>query len=137
MDHHIQTSRTVVRTSFQSDPIPRTVADRTQLHQVLLNLLLNAVEAMEADTVKQRVLSVSTAVSENMGLIIIVEDSGPGIDAEKAGQVFEMFFTTKPKGMGIGLALCRSIVESHGGRIELSRSPLGGCKFQVYLPKTA
>jgi signal transduction histidine kinase len=89
---------------------------------------------MQSLTSKPRILLVSTTPIDTPGLDITVEDSGPGIDPENAGKVFEMFFTTKPKGMGIGLAMCRSIVESHGGRIEVSRSRLGGCKFQVHLP---
>jgi signal transduction histidine kinase len=135
IDHEIQNHRILVQTSLKSDSMSRIVADRIQLQQVLLNLLINAIEAMQSVITKPRVISVSTAVSEP-SLIITVEDSGPGIDPKNADKIFEMFFTTKPKGMGIGLATCRSIVESHGGRLEASQSSLGGCKFQVYLPKS-
>jgi signal transduction histidine kinase len=134
VDHEIQTKRIVVRTALKQDQPSRVVADRIQLQQVILNLVVNAIEAIQSITSKPRILLVSTTATDNSGLVVTVEDSGPGIDPENTGKVFEMFFTTKPKGMGIGLAMCRSIVESHGGRIEVSRSPLGGCKFQIHLP---
>jgi len=125
-----------IQTSLKADPMSRTIADRVQLQQVILNLVVNAIEAMQGAASKPRILSVSSAASETLGgLVITVEDSGPGIDPDNADKIFEMFFTTKPKGMGIGLAMCRSIVESHGGRIELSQSPLGGCMFKVHLMK--
>jgi C4-dicarboxylate-specific signal transduction histidine kinase len=134
VDHEIQTKRILVQTALTQDKSLRIVADRIQLQQVFLNLVVNAIEAMQSLTLKPRILLVSTTMTDTPGLDITVEDSGPGIDPENGGKVFEMFFTTKAKGMGIGLAMCRSIVESHGGRIELSRSRLGGCKFQVHLP---
>jgi signal transduction histidine kinase len=134
VDHEIHTKKVLVQTALTQDKSSRIVADRIQLQQVFLNLVVNAIEAMQSLTSKPRILLVSTTPIDTPGLDITVEDSGPGIDPENAGKVFEMFFTTKPKGMGIGLAMCRSIVESHGGRIEVSRSRLGGCKFQVHLP---
>lgn len=135
IEHEVQTNKILLRTALMPAAMSPVIADRIQLQQVLLNLFLNAVEAMHGATSRPRVLSVSSTVSDNTGLSITVEDSGPGIDKENVDKVFEMFFTTKPKGMGIGLAMCRSIVDSHGGRIELSRSLLGGCKFQVCLPQ--
>jgi len=137
IDHEIQNDKILLRTSLKSNQMAHYIVDRIQLQQVLLNLLLNATEAMQGPILRPRVLSVSSAISDNMDLVITVEDSGPGIEPGNADKVFEMFFTTKPKGMGIGLAMCRSIVESHGGHIKLSHSPLGGCKFEVSLPKVA
>jgi signal transduction histidine kinase/ABC-type uncharacterized transport system substrate-binding protein len=134
VNHEIQTKKILVQTALTQDKSRRIVADRIQLQQVFLNLVVNAIEAMQGLTSKPRILLVSTTPTDIPGLDIKVEDSGPGIDLEDARKIFDMFFTTKPKGMGIGLAMCRTIVESHGGRIELSRSRLGGCKFQVHLP---
>jgi signal transduction histidine kinase len=135
IDHEIQTNRILVRTSYKPNSITHTIADRIQLQQVLLNLLVNAIEALQPAATKPRVISISSSASDNSHLIITVEDSGPGIHPEHAKKVFEMFFSTKPKGMGIGLAMCRSIIESHGGKLEVSQSELGGCKFQIYLRK--
>ena len=95
--------------------------------------MVNAIESMSSTVSGPRVLAVSSSTDRN-GVLITVQDSGPGIQGEDHEKIFEMFYTTKPQGMGIGLAMCRSIIESHSGRLQMSASGLGGCTFQVFLP---
>ena len=96
-----------------------------------MNLVRNSVEAMQA--VARRELKITTALTSE-GIIITVADSGPGLPEEVAGRLFHPFVTTKEKGMGIGLSICRSIVEAHGGRIWAAASDQGGAAFHVILP---
>jgi len=110
-------------------------ADRTQFEQVMLNLVLNALEAMREAAALERRLAISASGAPNGMVRIMVVDSGPGIPADKTDSVFDAFWTTKEQGMGMGLAVCRNIVESHGGRIWLEpRSLEGGACFCVELP---
>ena len=108
-------------------------ADRIQLQQVLLNLLTNAVDSMASITDRPHVLRVRSDRLEDWALIS-VQDSGTGIDPEHAERVFEAFFTTKPNGIGLGLSICRSIVEAHEGRLSASAVHPYGSVFQVMLP---
>jgi C4-dicarboxylate-specific signal transduction histidine kinase len=108
-------------------------ADRIQLQQVLLNLLTNAVDSMASITDRPHVLRVRSERLEDWALIS-VQDSGAGIDPEHAERVFEAFFTTKPNGAGLGLSICRSIVEAHEGRLSASAVHPHGSVFQVMLP---
>ena len=133
IEHDLKTQEVYIQTSLSEVPAPHTFADRVQLKQVLLNLMINAIEAMSSVVSGRRVLAVSSSADQN-GVLITVEDSGPGINDEHSEKIFEMFYTTKPEGMGIGLPMCRSIIESHGGRLLMSTSRLGGCTFQVFLP---
>jgi signal transduction histidine kinase len=107
------------------------VADRVQLQQVLMNLMLNGIEAMK-DT--GGVLNVKSQLSENGQIEIAVKDTGPGLPLEKADQIFDSFFTTKPQGSGMGLAICKSIVESQGGRIWANGNGGRGATFHFNLP---
>jgi PAS domain S-box-containing protein len=102
-----------------SDGVSEIVADRVQLQQVLLNLINNALEAMSSVTGRPRLLSVKSQILEPSDISILVEDCGPGIDPKNMDRIFDAFFTTKARGMGMGLSICRSIIEAHG------RSPLG------------
>jgi signal transduction histidine kinase len=120
-----------VRTELAHD-LPRISAVRIQLQQVLLNLIANAVESMAS--VENRVLTVRSQKADGHGILITVEDTGTGIDQSNLQRVFEPFFSTKPEGMGMGLSICRSIVEAHGGRITASPARDGGSVFQVSLP---
>jgi signal transduction histidine kinase len=96
--------------------------------------MINALEAMSAMDVGERTLLIRTGQSGANELCISVEDSGPGLDAEHLEGVFEAFFTTKPNGLGMGLPICRSIVESHGGRLWVTSNSAGGATFQFTLP---
>jgi signal transduction histidine kinase len=116
------------------DGLPQIQGDRVQLQQVMLNLMINALEAMSAMDVGERTLLIRTGQSGANELCISVEDSGPGLDAEHLEGVFEAFFTTKPNGLGMGLPICRSIVESHGGRLWVTSNSAGGATFQFTLP---
>ena len=97
--------------------LPKIVGERVPLQQVLLNLIMNAVEAMGSLTDRTRVLSIKTQMDESDDVLITVADCGTGLDPKNMNRIFEAFFTTKPKGMGMGLSICRSIVEAHGGRL--------------------
>jgi C4-dicarboxylate-specific signal transduction histidine kinase len=102
------------------------MGDRVQLQQVLLNLILNGIDAMKAVTGRARELTVSSALSETGGVLVTVEDSGAGMDPALAQRIFEPFFTTKADGLGMGLSICRSIIQAHGGRLWATpRVPLG------------
>ncbi|MGA2945136.1 MAG: ATP-binding protein [Xanthobacteraceae bacterium] len=108
------------------DGLPRVMAERGQLQQVLLNLTMNAIEAMSSITERERLLEVQSRVCEHNHVLITVEDTGTGIDPNQTDRIFDAFFTTKTHGMGMGLSICRSIIESHGGRLWVSaRSPYG------------
>jgi C4-dicarboxylate-specific signal transduction histidine kinase len=113
--------------------------DRVQLQQVLLNLILNGVEAMTSVMDRARVLEIYGALAETNCLLVKIEDTGTGIDPELARRMFESFHTTKPHGLGLGLSICRSIIEAHGGRIWAApRSPHGASLcFTVLTEKLA
>jgi PAS domain S-box-containing protein len=108
--------------------------DRVQLQQVVLNLILNAVEAMESVKVDARELSISTEQTPTNGVLVAVRDSGPGVDSENVERVFEAFYTTKSSGVGMGLAICRTIIEAHGGRLWADANELRGAVFRFTLP---
>ena len=121
-----------VRVRFEFDPaVDLVVADKVQIQQVLLNLLRNAIEAME--TSQRRQLIVSTAESNDDMISISVADTGSGIAPEIASQLFQPFVTTKRQGMGVGLSICRTIVEAHGGQIDAEPNPAGGTIFRFTL----
>jgi C4-dicarboxylate-specific signal transduction histidine kinase len=107
--------------------------DRVQLQQVVLNLLLNAVEAMSLVEAKPRDLLINTE-QHHTGVLVAVRDSGPGIDPDHREQIFKSFYTTKPNGTGMGLAICRSIVDAHGGRLWAEANEPRGAIFQFTLP---
>jgi PAS domain S-box-containing protein len=108
--------------------------DRVQLQQVILNLVLNAVEAMGAVEAGPRELLISTEQTEANGVLVAVRDSGPGIDPEHVERVFEAFYTTKSSGVGMGLSICRSIIDAHGGRLWADANEPRGAVFQFTLP---
>ncbi len=118
-----------------SERVGLIMGEPIQLQQVLVNLIMNAVEAMSAMTGAPRILRVSTELDEDGGLIVAVRDSGPGLEPALVGRIFEPWFTTKPEGMGMGLSICRSIVQAHGGRLSASAAPPGGSVFHMTLPK--
>jgi signal transduction histidine kinase len=108
--------------------------DRVQLQQVILNLVLNAAEAMSAVDEGARDLLISTEQGRANGVLIAVRDSGPGIDPEHIERVFEAFYTTKSSGVGMGLSICRSIIDAHGGRLWADANEPRGAVFQFTLP---
>jgi PAS domain S-box-containing protein len=122
----------MVRTEFAADG-PAVFADRVQLQQIVLNLILNAIEAMTAISDRKRELLIRSAPHPE-GVLIEVQDSGTGLSPEQEGHIFEPFFTTKPQGIGMGLAIARSIVEAHGGRMWASRGSPYGTVFRFTLP---
>jgi signal transduction histidine kinase len=122
-----------VRTELAED-LPRIAGVRVQLQQVLLNLIANAADAMASVEQGARVLTVRSQKTGDCDIVLTVEDSGSGIDPAGLERVFEPFFSTKPEGMGMGLSICRSIIEAHGGRIAASPAREGGSVFQVSLP---
>jgi signal transduction histidine kinase len=119
------------------DDLPRVLANRIQLQQVILNLIMNAVDAMDSVSDRPRVLCIRSKKHEPADVLVTVEDSGTGIDLEDMHRIFEAFFTRKAEGMGMGLSICRSIVEAHGGRISASRAHPHGSVFQIVLPSDA
>ena len=114
--------------------IPKILADRVQLQQVVLNLMINAIEAMGSTQNGARVLGVNSEVREGRDILITVQDSGPGIEPENLDRIFDRFFTTKSNGMGMGLSICRSIVEAHNGRLWAEPDVRPGSVFRISLP---
>ena len=121
-----------IRVRFQFDQsVDLTLADRVQIQQVVLNLVRNAIEAMQDSKIRDLTVSV-TAAPDDM-IQVSVSDTGPGLALELAGQLFQPFVTTKPQGLGVGLSISRTIVESHGGRIWAEGNPAGGTIFNFTL----
>jgi PAS domain S-box-containing protein len=114
--------------------LPSVLGDRVQLQQVMLNLVLNACEAMGSTSPVQRRLTVSTAADDNGLLLTSIADRGSGIPPDATDLLFEPFFTTKPQGLGLGLSICRSIIAAHGGRLWADRNSDGGATFTFALP---
>jgi two-component system sensor kinase FixL len=112
--------------------LPPVLLDRIQIHQVITNLIRNSVDAL--DGVKQREIVISTRHAGSDSIEITVADTGTGLAPEVADRLFQPFVTTKPAGLGIGLSICRSIVDGHGGRLFASDNPGGGAIFHVHLP---
>ena len=123
-----------VRTDL-AEGLPLIEGDRVQLQQVVLNLIINAIEAMSGVSNGARELLISTGKAEAGGVLVAVRDSGPGLDPKSVDCLFEAFYTTKPDGMGMGLAICRSIIEAHGGRLWASTNEPRGAAFQFTLPE--
>jgi PAS domain S-box-containing protein len=128
----IVNTRVSVRTRLM-EVLP-VLGDRVQLQQVVMNLVLNAVEAMSSVAESVRELSIETQQSETGGILVAVRDSGPGIDSGHLERVFEPFYTTKTNGVGMGLSICRSIIDAHGGRLWVGANHPQGAVFQFTLP---
>jgi signal transduction histidine kinase len=116
--------------------LPEIIANHVQLQQVLLNLIANAVDAMVSVTDRECVLKVTSATQHPCSVLITIEDSGPGIDPENIERIFEPFYTTKSDGTGMGLSICRSIVQEHGGRLFATPGRTCGLTIHVSLPAT-
>ena len=126
--HHI-----AVRTTLD-ETIPDVLADRVQLRQVVLNLITNAVEAMTSVDANSRLMRLKTERDASKNIVITVQDSGPGIDPQNIERIFDRSFTTKTQGMGMGLAICRSIIEAHNGRVWAEAGDHQGSLFRISLP---
>jgi signal transduction histidine kinase len=122
-----------VRTEYQTD-LPLVRADRTQLQQIIFNLVKNAIEAMNSKPPGSRHLRLATRVKGNSTVLLSVEDSGAGISPESQAEIFDPFFTTKSGGMGLGLAICRTIAQSHEGNLRLVETSPRGSIFEIALP---
>jgi len=121
-----------------SDHLPNANIDPIQIQQVIINLVKNAIEAM-TDLSKDRILTISTSnrTESSSKIVVTVCDSGPGIGSGAAEKIFEPFVSTKKNGTGIGLAICRSIIEAHGGRISAQNGTPGGAMVQFTIPVAA
>jgi C4-dicarboxylate-specific signal transduction histidine kinase len=126
-------NRVTVQTQL-ADDLPLIQGDRVQLQQVILNLIMNAVEAMSGVSEGMRELLIDAVQDMSSRVLVSIRDSGPGLNVETLDHVFDPFYTTKSGGMGMGLSICRSIVEAHGGQIWASQTAGPGATFQVALP---
>jgi signal transduction histidine kinase len=117
-----------------AEDLPLIEGDRVQLQQVMLNLIINAIDAMSAVDDGPRELTVSTALHQPGAVLVTVRDSGPGVAPEHIERLFESFYTTKAGGMGMGLSICRSIIDAHGGRLWASANVPHGAIFHFTVP---
>jgi len=136
MQHDLQINEVSVETEFP-DNLPKVHLDGTQLQQVLLNLVKNAIDAMRVVPPQARRLRLSGGLDGHSTVLLHVQDSGPGIPAEDQSRIFEPFFTTKSSGMGLGLAICSTVIENHGGKLRLVKSDDTGSIFEVAIPVQA
>jgi signal transduction histidine kinase len=123
----------ITRTELTSE-LPLIDGHKGQLQQVLFNLVRNALEAMDATADRSRMLGIKTELHGGDAISVAVNDSGPGIDPKRLDSIFESFVTTKPHGMGLGLAICRTIIERHGGKLSVLSDGTSGALFQFVLP---
>jgi signal transduction histidine kinase len=124
----------VLATAEYHENLPEIHAAHTQVQQALLNLVKNAIEALRSVAPDKRRLRLVTGFDGNSGVAVYVQDSGPGISADRQDRIFEPFFTTKPNGTGLGLSICRAIAEDHGGKLRLSKTDARGTSFELVLP---
>jgi two-component system, LuxR family, sensor kinase FixL len=129
----IDSNNIMLKTSLSDDVPPIVTADPVQLQQVVLNLVMNAVEAMSHSS-EMRVLRLRIEPGPAKTVVVRVVDSGPRVDPEVVSKMFQPFFTTKSSGMGMGLAICKTIVEAHGGQLTASAHNPRGMEFQITLP---
>jgi two-component system sensor kinase FixL len=127
-------ARSIALSVKYDDRLPGVIGDRIQLQQVVVNLLMNSVQAMAQGGGPARRIDLCTTGDGGRGVVFTIRDTGPGIADENLDRIFESFFTTKDAGMGMGLAICRSIIVGHGGGITASNRPDGGAQFQFSLP---
>jgi signal transduction histidine kinase len=117
-----------------SEGLPHILGDRIQLQQVMLNLIMNAIEAMSEVSKGPRELLISTGNADSDNVLVTVSDSGPGLPDTNHQRIFDAFYTTKTSGLGMGLSICRSIVEAHGGRLWATPNQPRGAVFCMMLP---
>jgi PAS domain S-box-containing protein len=134
--HETERNKIFLRTELQPG-VPSVSGDRVQLQQVILNLAMNGIEAISGLDTEPKRLMIRSTLSNTRELLVSVEDTGLGIEAEHADRLFAPFFTTKPQGIGMGLPICRSIIEAHGGRLWAAKNEPRGAVFHFALPVTA
>ena len=130
MDHELR--HYAVRLSLQLSPVPPVLANRVELEQVLINLIKNAVDSM--DSSRRRELRIATRIVESGAVMVSVSDTGKGIAADELEKVFNPFQTSKKEGLGLGLPICRSLIENYGGQIWAEQNEHGGAEFNFTLP---
>jgi signal transduction histidine kinase len=133
LQHDLQINEVSVTTEFQDD-LPDVRLDGLQLQQVLLNLAKNAIDAMSSVVPEARRLRLTTSFDGRATVLLSVQDSGPGIPVEDRERIFDPFFTTKSGGMGLGLAICSTVIENHGGKLRLVKSDSDGSIFELAIP---
>ena len=134
LQHDLESNQVSVTTDFQAN-LPPVRADRTQLQQIVLNLVKNAIEAMSSSAPPgSRRVRLVTKFDGKSTVLLSVHDTGHGISAEHRDRVFDPFFTTKPTGMGLGLAICRTVALDHGGNLRLAETNSHGSIFEIVLP---
>jgi PAS domain S-box-containing protein len=136
IEHELQRHRVSLRFDLACE-LPRILADRVELQQVMINLMLNGAQAMAQTAAPQRILGIRAGMQEDGEILVAVQDHGSGIAPELLPRLFEPFQTTRAEGMGLGLAICRSTVESYGGRLSASSDPGHGATFRFTLPAAA
>ena len=133
LQHDLQANQVAIATEYDGS-LPPVRADHVQLQQIVLNLVKNAIEAMSSVPSGSRRVRVVTKLNGNSTVLLSVQDSGHGITAEDQDRVFDPFFTTKPTGMGLGLAICRTVAQDHGGDLRLVKTSSHGSIFEIGLP---
>jgi len=130
-----ETQRNAVRLQSRfAEGLPLVSADRVQLQQVMINLIINAIEAMAGANDGPRELTVVSGIQDASDVVVEVQDTGPGLDPDQFDRLFQSFYTTKPEGIGMGLAISRSIAEAHGGRLSAAPNNPRGAVFRFTLP---
>jgi signal transduction histidine kinase len=124
----------MIRTCFAEEVLP-VLGDRVQLQQVVLNLVMNGIEAMSSITDRSRELLITSRNNDQDQVEVMIEDSGIGLGPDQNARIFDAFYTTKPSGMGMGLSICRSILQAHGGQLWATGNDGPGSTFHFSLPK--
>ena len=127
-------SKSIVLSATYGAGLPGIIGDRIQLQQVIINLLVNSVQAIVQSGQPTRRIDAQTSIDDEGSVVFSVLDNGPGVPAADLARVFDSFFSTKDAGIGIGLAICQSIITAHGGQIAGSNRPNGGAHFHFTLP---
>jgi len=127
-------SRQVPMTLELASGLPRVRGDRVQLQQVVLNVVLNGIDAMRETNGRDPALAIRTFAAGPRSVTVAIEDSGPGIDPHDVERIFEPLYTTKREGLGMGLAIARTIIQAHCGQLRAANNPAGGATFEFTLP---